>query len=122
MIDAVNQLQPTSDDALYLGWLPKRLPKNAKIVISTRETCISYGVMQQREFTQLTITELNDEECKALFTTFLSHYGKTLDEGQILEVDYRLLSSFSSSSFFSLFFSFVCFSSFFRRELCWCTQ
>lgn len=86
VIDAVNQLLPNSDDALHMGWLPKVLPKSVKVILTTTQSCLSYEVMQQREYKELCVQPLTDAECTLLITNFLSHYGKTLDENQIASI------------------------------------
>jgi tetratricopeptide (TPR) repeat protein len=80
-IDAINQLLPQFDPH-YLVWLPKYLPENVKIVISSIESEYTKNALKY-ELPFVQVGKLSADNCKKIIKKTLDEYRKTLTEKQI---------------------------------------
>ena len=80
-IDAVNQLLPQFDPH-YLVWLPKHLPENVKIVISSIESEYTKNA-KKHEFPFVQVGELSPDNGKKIIVDTLEEYRKKLNEKQL---------------------------------------
>lgn len=80
VLDAVNQLRPLNN-AHLMNWLPKELPRNCRIVISTLEfENNTYANLKQfqTEITEERVTPLDASDRQALVSALLAKYHKKL--------------------------------------------
>jgi len=79
VIDAVNQLRGT---ALELTWLPRQLPHNVRLVISTTpgET---YDRLADRRWRSMELAPLDRAEREKIISRYLGEYSKSLTREQI---------------------------------------
>ena len=75
IIDALNQLDDR-DGAQELVWLPRKIPGNARIILSTLEGT-SLQELENRNWPVLTIEPLFASEKKVLIRAYLGYFGKT---------------------------------------------
>lgn len=80
-IDALNQLKPVSDP-YYLTWLPKYLPGNVKIVLSSLEGDFTDNAAKY-ELPFLTVEKLSTENSSEILQNTLGEYRKSLTKHQI---------------------------------------
>lgn len=81
VIDALNQLEDR-DGALDLGWLPKHLPENLKLVVSTLEgPCLDE--LKRRDWSELVVEPMAHDEVAQFINLYLGQYGKKLDAMQV---------------------------------------
>lgn len=83
-IDALNQLNPTSDPH-YLTWLPKYLPGNVNIVLSTLEGNYTDNSVKY-EMPSLIVEKLSNENSSEILLNTLGEYRKTLTISQIASI------------------------------------
>ncbi len=80
-IDALNQLKPTLDPQ-YLTWLPKYLPGNVKIVLSSLEGDFTAN-SKKYDLPFLRVEKLSSKDSAEILQNTLGEYRKTLSEKQI---------------------------------------
>ena len=100
LIDAINQLNKDFSPNL-LSWLPKKLPTNIKIIISTQEGQYTESAIRF-DLPVLVIRKLEKNNCITLVQKKLSEYRKKLSENQIQ----KLLSKDEAGN--PLFLSVAC--------------
>jgi tetratricopeptide (TPR) repeat protein len=82
VIDGINQL---SGRGLSLGWLPKHIPKNIRLAISStvEGTLVD---LRSRGWGELGMQPLKEREREAVVVRFLSEYHKALSQEQIARI------------------------------------
>ena len=80
-IDAVNQLLPQYDPH-YLLWLPKQLPDNVKIVISSIASDYTKNALKHN-LPFVNVGKLAPDNCKLIVHNTLEEYRKSLNEKQM---------------------------------------
>jgi tetratricopeptide (TPR) repeat protein len=83
-IDALNQLLPQYDPH-YLVWLPKHLPENVKMVLSSIESEYIKNALKY-ELPLVQVGELTTENSRKIIQDTLEEYRKTLTEKQIATI------------------------------------
>lgn len=82
VLDGINQLSGT---ALNLAWLPRELPSNVKLIItSTVESTLV--ALRDRGWSELGMQPLNQREREAVIVRFLSEYHKALSREQLMKI------------------------------------
>lgn len=84
VIDALNQLEE-KDNARWLGWLPKFIPANIRVIISTLPG-EALDEIRKREYLELEINPLDLEERKTLIREYLSLYARKLTEVNVKRI------------------------------------
>jgi tetratricopeptide (TPR) repeat protein len=79
LLDGINQL---SGVALNLGWLPRHIPSNIRLVITStvEQTLIQ---LREREWEQMGVQPLTEAEREAIIVRFLGEYRKGLAPEQV---------------------------------------
>jgi nephrocystin-3 len=80
-IDAIDQLN-NDNDVLGLQWLPKEVPFNVRVIVSTLEDS-TFDVLKCCGVQLLSISELDYSTRKDLVNNYFSMYGKKLSEKQL---------------------------------------
>eukprot|EP00002_Diphylleia_rotans_P032243 TRINITY_DN6756_c0_g1_i10.p1 TRINITY_DN6756_c0_g1~~TRINITY_DN6756_c0_g1_i10.p1 ORF type:complete len:2620 (-),score=451.36 TRINITY_DN6756_c0_g1_i10:125-7984(-) len=85
LVDAVNQLQPSQDTPVpnLLTWLPKTLPNNIAMVVSTIDTHSSCASILTSGLQVIPVTKLSPDEIRQGTKAFLVRYDKKLSEEQM---------------------------------------
>lgn len=81
VIDALNQLEDKTN-ARWLGWLPKNIPDNIRIIVSTLQDD-TFDEVCKREYRQLQVEKLENSEKKKLIVDYLNLFGKELSKTEI---------------------------------------
>jgi hypothetical protein len=82
LIDAINQLEP-SYAAHGMGWLPERLPDNARVIVSALEgPALAALRARPQPPVELRLPVLRDDDADQIVRRFLARYRKALDERQ----------------------------------------
>ena len=81
VIDALNQLEE-KDNARWLGWLPKFIPANIRIILSALQG-EALDEIRKREYPDLFVQPLGLEERKTLIREYLGLYTKELTENNV---------------------------------------
>jgi ankyrin repeat protein len=84
VIDALNQLEDKAN-AHWLGWLPKKIPDNIRIIVSTLPGD-TFDELCKREYRQLQVKKLNNNEKKKLIVDYLNLFGKELSQTDIKRI------------------------------------
>ncbi|XP_033109970.1 uncharacterized protein LOC117111193 [Anneissia japonica] len=85
VLDALNQLDTgagTKGDEQELKWLPKKLPKGVKMVLSTLPGK-AHDAVQTNKWPTFEIFPLQSSEKKQIITEYMTLYAKTLSEEQM---------------------------------------
>ena len=81
VIDGLNHLEGDRD-SLALSWLPRQVPENVRLILST-----SSGELQEelarRNYPTLDVEPLEKADRKQLIRQYLAQYSKTLDDGVV---------------------------------------
>jgi len=81
ILDGLNQIEDR-DAAPDLVWLPKRIPVNIRLILSTLPGR-PLEEIKRRNWSSLTISALEQQERKELIVQYLSQYRKALSEHQL---------------------------------------
>ena len=71
---------------MVLDWLPRLLPKNVRIVVSTLEGPILDALRKtdKAKLPEVLVAPLNEDTRRSIVTQVLSEYNKALDEEQVI--------------------------------------
>lgn len=84
ILDGLNQLEDR-DNAPDLAWLPNKIPRNTKLILSTLPGR-SLEVIKKRGWTELQVHPMNQDEQKKFITEYLQQYRKELSSPQIEKI------------------------------------
>lgn len=83
ILDALNQLD-AADNAHSLHWLPRSLPPNVRVVVSSLEHRVLEGLRQRgKALRQISLQRLVEDDEKTIIHAFLQHYHKRMTAEQI---------------------------------------
>jgi telomerase protein component 1 len=83
ILDGLDQLQE-SHGARSLDWLPHRLPRNVRLIVTTVEDdCLEVLRGRTPKVVEHQVDVLDPVSCRNLLTTTLAEYGKRLDPNQM---------------------------------------
>ncbi len=81
VLDALNQIDDR-DHALDLGWLPRVLPRNVRLIVSTLPGR-SLDALRRRNWPELTVEPLTVPERRALIEKFLAQFARRLGSRRV---------------------------------------
>jgi tetratricopeptide (TPR) repeat protein len=84
ILDALNQLDD-KEGAQELTWLPRQIPENVKMVLSTIPGK-TMRIVQERGYPTLTVQPLDQDEMEQLVTNHLAQYSKQLNHNQVKRI------------------------------------
>ena len=101
VVDGIDLLE-NKYGAWELDWLPKELPQNCLVLLSTHNTEI-VRVAEERDFSLLTIEYLSKAEREQFIEKYLAQYSKRLDPQQVMYIveDEKLSNPFALRIFLS---------------------
>jgi len=82
ILDALDQLD-SQDDGPTLRWLPKLFPSNVSVIVSTVPQGKAFLAMKDRQWKQLEVNLLDQNEKEAIVQEFMKHHSKTLTYEQL---------------------------------------
>lgn len=83
IIDGINQIQP-DNNALELNWLPRQLPNNICLVLSSATEKVSETVRNRwSSLVDITLPGLNSSASRQMIEYYLGRYQKRLSETQM---------------------------------------
>ena len=75
---------PSTGDAHALTWLPKELPENVRIIVSTLEgRCLDALRSSEVTLSEVAVNPLDVSTRKDIISQILGEYNKSLDEHQV---------------------------------------
>lgn len=84
VLDALNQLSD-ENNALDLGWLPRVLPINVRLIVSTLPGR-SLDALRRRNWPEMTVEPLTFSERGELIEKFLSRFSRRLSQARIEQI------------------------------------